>query len=350
MNKYVEPPALVYQRDPKNWGQRVGPMWRVPLFLQQYGVDPSSVLERVGLPPDALSNPESRIPYVALIRLLKESTRLTGCDHFALLVASECQLADLGVMGQLTRHSATVGEALGTAAIYHQLNAQGGAVYLLKESDHLVLGCAVYHPEVEDAHLVHEVVMAYAACAIRELAGYDPDFMELEIPCHAPSNMAPYQRHFRCPIRFNTQRASLRLPLSLLHHPVPGADKEVRRQLQEQVEHGFALTFESKLYRSLSSLLMMGLPSASGDAVAQQLALHRRTFNRRLKAIGTTFQAVLDEVRFSVARQLLRDTQLPIEQIAATLSYSESSAFGRAFRRWSGLAPHDWRAAEQGQR
>jgi hypothetical protein len=69
-----------------------------------------------------------------------------------------------------------------------------------------------------------------------------------------------------------------------------------------------------------------------------------RTLNRRLAACGTTFQTLVEEARFGLARQLLEDTDLPLAQIAATLGYADASAFSRAFRRWSGTAPSRWRA------
>ena len=77
--------------------------------------------------------------------------------------------------------------------------------------------------------------------------------------------------------------------------------------------------------------------------LAQTLSLHRRTLSRRLRAQGTTFQAVLDEVRLEAARQLLQGTRTPIEEIAAALCYADVSAFTRAFRRWTGAAPGEWR-------
>jgi AraC-like DNA-binding protein len=128
--------------------------------------------------------------------------------------------------------------------------------------------------------------------------------------------------------------------------PVLGADPIRRRLLEAEARRRVEGSFEVNLYRAIGTLLMMGMPS--GDAVAQQLALHRRTLNRRLKAQGRTFQSVLDAVRFDFARRLLRDTRLPVTAVAATLGYSEASSFARAFRRWSGSGPLDWRRAEQG--
>jgi AraC-like DNA-binding protein len=80
------------------------------------------------------------------------------------------------------------------------------------------------------------------------------------------------------------------------------------------------------------------------EQVADLFAIHRRTLNRRLRAQGTSFKALVDETRYDIARQLLRDTRLPTTEIAATLDYSECSAFVRAFRRWSGTSPSAWRA------
>jgi AraC-like DNA-binding protein len=73
------------------------------------------------------------------------------------------------------------------------------------------------------------------------------------------------------------------------------------------------------------------------------LAMHRRTLNRRLKAEGTTFQQVLDNVRFTVARQLLSGSDVPLDDVAATLGYAGVNPFMRTFRRWTGTTPGRWR-------
>jgi AraC-like DNA-binding protein len=95
----------------------------------------------------------------------------------------------------------------------------------------------------------------------------------------------------------------------------------------------------------LCNLLMGGEPSL--DAVAEVFTVHRRTLNRRLRESGVTFRQVLDEVRRQRARQLLRDTDLPVLAIAGTLGYADAPAFTRAFRRWSGTTPTAWRAARR---
>lgn len=79
------------------------------------------------------------------------------------------------------------------------------------------------------------------------------------------------------------------------------------------------------------------------DAAARLLGLHKRTLNRRLAEKGTSFARLLGEVRFEIASQLLSETDLPFVDIAATLNYTDASAFSRAFRSWAGTSASTWR-------
>lgn len=103
-----------------------------------------------------------------------------------------------------------------------------------------------------------------------------------------------------------------------------------------------------RLRRAIRVMLAFG--DTSADSVAARLSMHRRTFDRRLAACGTSYQAVLDDVRYAVARQMLESTSLPLSEIAGALGYAESSSFVRAFGRWSGTTPTGWRRSEVSQR
>jgi AraC-like DNA-binding protein len=81
------------------------------------------------------------------------------------------------------------------------------------------------------------------------------------------------------------------------------------------------------------------------EQVARLFAIHGRTLNRRLRAEGTTFKALVAETRYEIARQLLRDTPLPILEIAIALGYRDTTAFSRAFSGWCGTPPATWRLA-----
>jgi AraC-like DNA-binding protein len=98
-------------------------------------------------------------------------------------------------------------------------------------------------------------------------------------------------------------------------------------------------------HRMVRVLLARG--DTTADCLAATLSLNRRTLDRRLEAHDVSFQAILDGVRFEAARQLLEISNIGISEIAATLGYAEPSPFTRAFKRWSGHTPSEWRRRQR---
>jgi AraC-like DNA-binding protein len=122
---------------------------------------------------------------------------------------------------------------------------------------------------------------------------------------------------------------------------VPNADPQAYRRCEQAARNSGAPEFMQQVYRGMRRLMLEN--RHSGDDLAQMLSMHRRTLNRRLKAEGTTFQRVLDEVRFDIARDLLSNSNAHLDDIAATLGYAAVTPFMRTFRRWSGTTPGQWR-------
>ena len=101
--------------------------------------------------------------------------------------------------------------------------------------------------------------------------------------------------------------------------------------------------FSEDLRRVLETELLKG-PCTSRE-IARLFSMHHRTLSRHLAREGVTFQQLVDEIRFAIARDLLANTDMALDQISVMLRYSEPSAFTRAFRRWSGQSPSAWRAS-----
>jgi AraC-like DNA-binding protein len=91
----------------------------------------------------------------------------------------------------------------------------------------------------------------------------------------------------------------------------------------------------------LRSSLVAG--HCSEEQIAALFTLRARTLSRRLESFGTSFRELAEESRFEIARQMLENTSLPVGQIATALYYTRSSSFIRAFRRWAGTTPAEWR-------
>jgi AraC-like DNA-binding protein len=99
--------------------------------------------------------------------------------------------------------------------------------------------------------------------------------------------------------------------------------------------------FLQDVRRAVMRLCRQGVPTL--EQVAEQFHLTPRTMQRRLADHGTRFQPLVDEVRLQLADQYLQDDRLPLTDIAELLGYSDQSAFTRAYRRWTGVTPHERR-------
>jgi len=328
----------------KEWTQRVGALCLLPALLRELGLELGPLLSSAGLPPAALDSPDNRVPYPALGRLLAESARAAGCPHFGLLVGRLWTLEHMGLVGQLMQHSPTLGDALRTLAVYHRLNSDGGTVFLFESKEVVTLGYAVHQPNVAGIEHIYDAVMVCGLNYIRELLGPQRNPLKVVFARAKPADPRCYQDLFRARLQFDSDHTALYLPKRLLDQPLPGADPRIRRQLEAKVEAATATDLLVRLHRALRLLLLAG--EGSGDHVAQQLSMHRRTLHRRLKAQGTTFQQVLDGVRWEISRQLLANTKLPLSAVALATGYADPSTFVRAFHRWSGTTPVKWREGQ----
>jgi AraC-like DNA-binding protein len=317
--------------------QRVGGLVVIPGLLREMGCDPSVILPRAGVETSALDHVEKRIPYVSMGRLFHECAMATGCPHFGLLAYQRVRLSHLGIPGELMRHSATLRTGLQKFVVYQHLNNQGTATFLLEDQGIVSLGCAVYQKGAEFVDQIYDAFLAAACNVMRELWGLRWAPEEVQFSRTKPADVGAYRRFFRAPCRFDREWTAIFFPPALLDKPMPEANPERLGRLEQQAQTMGKDELASRLRRTLRILLLSGRTSAR--EVAGLLFLHRRTLNRHLNGQGLNFQRVLDEIRFEAACQLLDNTRLPLTDIAASLGYSESSAFTRAFRRWSGAVP-----------
>jgi AraC-like DNA-binding protein len=223
------------------------------------------------------------------------------------------------------------------------LNAEGTLAFLLHRNGFVDLGYASYTSFAESTIQLYDAALAVSVNIMRELcsAGWNPT--EVFVPHSPPADVAPFQRQFRSRLRFDSQFCGIRFPDTWMAHAVAGAEPASLRRAQAKANAAGRGMLREAVPRSLRTLLLHG--KGSGADVAQMLAMHRRTLNRRLRDQGTTFQQVLDRVRLSVAKELLENGEIPLPRIAGALGYSEAASFVRAFRRWTGVTPGAWRGS-----
>src|SRR5947207_566626 len=323
------------------WTQRVGGYAKLEMLLRQLGAETGTILVDAGLSDDALDQAENRIPYVALGRLLLASANRTRCAHLGLLAGCMWRLSDLGAVGVRARTCATVGDALRVLTQQQHLDSEGSVTYLIEHREVVDFGYAIYHPDVYGTNQIFDSVLAGTFNYLRALCGVGWAPSEVLVPHADPITVAPYRDLFGVTPRFNSEVCAIRFPVYWMDRPIANIEPRQVRDAEVTAETTKLEDPVQEVSRALRVLLLEG--KTSGDEVAQALAIHRRTLNRRLKDHGTTFQRVLDEVRFSVARQFLATSEICLDDVAASLGYAAVNSFIRTFHRWAGTAPGRWR-------
>jgi len=168
---------------------------------------------------------------------------------------------------------------------------------------------------------------------------------EIQLSYPEPTHSAHYQNAFSVPVRFNCEYDQVFLPAELLDTPIRSANASEHVVFHQQCEEMLrSLDSVEKTITDVRRLLMQSAGQfLSITQVAERLHVSERTLRRRLDAESSSFKAVLEEIRNLLAKEYLTKTELTVAEIAWLLSYEETGNFRRAFVRWNGETPSDYR-------
>jgi AraC-like DNA-binding protein len=325
---------------------RIGPVAAVPDLLRKFGVAPSLAFARAGVPLHAFKNPENRIAFDALGRLLAECSTATDCDHFGLLVGEYFELDGLGAIGSLMRNSATVGEALRALLLHLYLHDRGAVPILINlDASYVLLGYSIYRHGTPGAAHLYDAAIAIGYRVLKAICGASWKPAHVQFSHGRPKDARPYRRVLGPNVRFDAEVSGIVFAASWLDRTIPRADPNLRERVMSAIRQTRAnstMGFADIVRGALHQMVLGGTSSA--ESVALLFGIHERTLRKRLTAEGTSLQQLVSQTRFELAKQLLENTQLPISEIASALHFADAAVLSRAFRSWSNTSPRDWRA------
>lgn len=326
--------------------QRVGPVAALPALLGELGVSLDEAFAGSGIAPHELL-PEARFAYPALVGLIERGARLARCPHLGLLLGARSDHRALGPVGEMMASAPTLGDAFRDYVGLQIGYSRGAVVYLQRLGDDYLIGYGLYDAGTGVGRQIHDLVVAIGCNMVRALtAGRAQPLRVLEC-VGPPDNLSAYRSVLKTSVVFDQEQTGVVISGHDMAMPLPGADParhvQLRAALQEMLRGDLA-DIVGQVRHAIRPRLM--LDEADRHAVARELGLEPRTLARRLARAGTSFEAIKDEVRFTVARELLALTRLPIGRVAEALSYSANSSFDHAFQRWAGVAPSQWRAQQ----
>ena len=269
-------------------------------------------------------------------------------DEFALLeaYAMAIRAEDIGVLGLSMKTAPTLRASLERVERYWRV-VTDTAVYRLDESGDpamLVFEARLGHHPVVDFR--NEGALAGAARNMRQIVEGELVLEHVSFRHACRGDPDRYAAHFGCPVHFETDRNAIALRPAMLDLPNRLGDAAVSDFLTAHLETDIGSlkddpSLRAELLRRLTPALSNGVPQAAD--IARDMGMSERTLYRRLAEEGLTFRGVLTEAQSSLAQELLRDSASSIAEIAFLTGFSEQSTFSRAFKRWVGQAPAQFR-------
>jgi AraC-like DNA-binding protein len=308
------------------------------------GVDADAVLKTAGVDSAALRDPNARLALTATARLWKVAAERMQDPAFGLRASRYVRQTTFHALGYAVFASASLRDALERLVRYSRLVSDDMVLRLdttertARLSFELASEGTPRSPEAMDA------VMSLIVRTCRGLT--DRSFTLLKVEQHRPqpADVTPYAKFFRCPVEFGAPIDALTCDAVVLDNPLPSANAELAAHNDDLARKYLAQIGKTTLVDRVRSALMERLAGdLSPAAVGAALGISARSLQRRLKAYGTSYAEIREAMRRDLARAYLRDRTLSITEIAFLLGFEDSSAFARAFRRWTSLSPSEFR-------
>ena len=319
--------------------------------LKRRGFAEAEIVEGTGLGWTQLLEEDRFLSFEQFRRLALRGIELTGEPWLGLDVGRSTQISSHGALGYAMVASADVGQALGVMERYSSLRLQitefsverGDGRARLRIEEMLGWG------DIEEYVSCHIVG---AVCLLLEtMSGMPLPDARVAFPYPAPEWLAEYAARLGgMTLEFDAPVALIEIPESFARTACITADASAFRQAVRLCERAETRhqSDGDVAQRVLDRLLDRQGDYPSLNEVAKALGMSDRTLNRKLKAQGTSYQMLLDDVRQELAVWYLRQTELTVEAIAERLGYRDTSNFSRTCKRWFGVTPRGIRARALG--
>ncbi len=333
-------------------------------FLQTAGVPVERHLAATRLASIAIDAPESLVPLRPVLEFFDHAATAEGIQNFGLLVGARTEIDDLGALGRLILRSVTVGDALRTAAANIPLYNSGERIWLRQEKERILICHSLDACGSGGERHGHLFAIMLLIKIIRLAAGPGWCPREIRLSRSEAHGLKTYGAVLPADWMYHAEPFSAvvvdrSLFAQRFGHRMPGgkshASDSPPRATFGQVDQSpggvddAAFLRESapardlghSVQQAIGGLLHGGYP---GIRLAADLAgLSVRTLTRRLAKEGTSYERLVEEVRCAAALDMLRGGRLRLIDIAYELGYADPANFTRAFRRWTGMPPSEYR-------
>jgi AraC-like DNA-binding protein len=320
---------------------RLGAAGLIPEMLQERGIRADAAFGRTEMTPQQFADPERVVPLTWLARVFKSAAAITAQAEFGLMVGLRAGPRIVGLHRDRTPNDTQVSAVL-MQVISRPASFPNSLLAVRVSGDKCTIECAGLRSNLIASDQLADCAMGFAAGVLRVLCGPRWRPLGVRFAYRRPPGPLRHVELLQAPVSFDADATALEFESAWLDRDDVtslgdlAGDHHERRRSRDPV---------GQIRAILASWKAVERPSA--PAIALELGLKPRTLNRLLGKEGTSFIRLLKDARYESAQRLLRDPSAPVLSVAWSLGYADASAFSRAFRRWSGMTPTEWRQAAE---
>ncbi|MEP5764379.1 MAG: AraC family transcriptional regulator ligand-binding domain-containing protein [Halieaceae bacterium] len=313
--------------------------------------DLGKLLYQTGLPESILMpGDDTYISGTQQLQIMKNGRQLLGAADFGLRLGEQLQPSTHGPMGYLALSSPDLLSALNALRDYLPLRMPWVAIDLALTQEHILCELRFRMPLEEDLFAQITIGECFAMVLqsfVEAVLGRTAGEADIEFSHAAPAHAAVYQDYLHAPFSFSAARTSYRLPIALAATANTTGDNASYQLTQQLCNSLLAKTPRSQSSmadRVRTLMLLRPIESISETEVARNLFVSKRTLARRLEAEGSGYRQIREQFLHELARGYLQEPNQTVDTVAASLGYHDAAAFRKAFKRWTGMTPREFRA------
>lgn len=316
-------------------------LWK---YLESCKIDPAPIYRRAGIEPKLLSNPEARISNSKMDLVWNEVVELLNDPTFGVKMVHFWHPSMMGALGYAWLVSATLRNAMGRIDRYIHAVSEGLETQLEETPAGLKLSFGIVGKEKIPPQQ-HTLIIAMVMHMCRFNYGDELNPTQVCLARNEPANKQEIVDFFRSDVVFDAEVDSITLARADVDRELSSANKHMALMHDEFLMKYLIKIKKGDIVNQVKTIILDHLPDGqvSEEMVARQLNLSERSMQRRLKEHETSFREALDNVREMVAKQYIKNPLNRMSDIAFLLGFSEQSAFSRAFKKWTGLSPVQYR-------
>jgi len=316
--------------------------------FELHGIQKADLANYLHIPVSLLEDEEARLPLSAFHRMWQYIIDVSGDPAIGLTIAREEDAHSLGLVAHVVFNSPTLGK--GMEHYIRLFSVVNEAIDMEFERGAKVSRCRFTHKYMDYySYADMDRTLAIGLGRARKALNYAVKVYEVSFQHPAPDDLTPYEEYFGCKLKFDQPYCEILFESSALDRKLNRSNPHVGAATLHYANRLLSRLFKRKLSHKVRRLVESHLGDEELDAnkAASMLNMSRPTLYRKLKQDGLSYSEIVDEVKCRKAKEMLEQTQAPLSVIAYDLGFSEVSAFTRAFKRWTGQTPAQFRTAKE---